>query len=311
MQAERALAPTREAAADLVLPLPENALGEPHIRVRLHGDLRGPLVVVAGGISAHRIVCGDGGWWNGVAGEGAALDTRRFCTLGFDFAPAADRRAPVTPARQAELLLHALDALGFVRAHAFVGASYGGMVGLALAALASERVERLCVISAAHKPAPLASAWRGVQRRIVEEALARGEARAGLSLARQLAMITYRSGAEFAARFDPALDANGRSALDRYLVARGDAFAETAQARRWLALSEAIDRCGVDPARIATPTTLVACPTDQLVPLADMRNLAQSLPHCRALRLLPSIYGHDAFLKEPVRLGAILREALA
>jgi homoserine O-acetyltransferase len=194
--------------------------------------------------------------------------------------------------------------------HAFVGSSYGGMVGLALSALAPARLERLCVISAAHQPAPLAHGWRGVQRRIVEYALSHGEPSQGLALARQLAMITYRSADEFAVRFERALDAASSSDLDRYLVSRGAAYADNMPALRWLSLSEAIDRCAVAPEAVKTPTTLIACPTDQLVPINDMRALAERLPRLAAFHELPSLYGHDAFLKEPARLGAILTSFL-
>lgn len=281
--------------------------GERLVRARLHGRRDGPLIIAAGGISATRRVRE---WWGGLAHEGGAIDLDRYCVLGFDFAPLEDRRAPLTPHVQAELLRAALDQLGIAGVHAFVGASYGAMVGLALAEIAPERLARLIVISAAHRPAVLGRAWRGVQRRIVEDALEAGDGARGLALARQLAMITYRSAEEFAQRFEGALDEQGRSDLDKYLVARGQAYANACAAQRWLTLSEAIDRFSATPEKISTATTLVACPTDQLAPLADMEELAARLPNCAGLKLLPSIYGHDAFLKECAQLQTIIQEAL-
>lgn len=299
-----------EAGEDAVLTAPANAIGETSIRVRLHGRRDGPLVIAAGGISARRFVTGESGWWTPIVGEGGAIDLNKYCVLGFDFAPTDERRAAVTPEIQAQLLVGALDGLGVKKAHAFVGASYGGMVGLALGAIAPERVERLCIISAAHKPAALARAWRGVQRRMVEFAIRQGAPQEGLALARQLAMITYRSGEEFETRFGAEIDADGRSELDRYLISRGQAFTSIASAERWLSLSEAIDRFSVEPERIFVPTTVVACPTDQLAPLADMQELARRLPRCAGFHLLPSLCGHDAFLKEPDTLTPILRGVL-
>jgi homoserine O-acetyltransferase/O-succinyltransferase len=296
-----------EAGADEDVDIPIRHAGETCVRVRLHGRRGAPLVIAAGGISASRDVRG---WWRGVVSSGGAIDPARFRVLGFDFAPLADRRAPLTPHVQAELLIAALETLGIARAHAFVGASYGAMVGLALAEIAPARIGRLIAICAAHKPAALGRAWRGVQRRIVEDALEAGDGARGLALARQLAMITYRSAEEFESRFDGALDENGRSDLDRYLIARGDAYAGVCAAQRWLSLSEAIDRFEATPEAIATPTTLVACPNDQLAPLKDIEALARRLPHCAGLKLLPSIYGHDAFLKETALLNPILSEAL-
>ncbi|MCR6645332.1 MAG: hypothetical protein NVV62_12955 [Terricaulis sp.] len=115
--------------------------GEEIVRVRLHGRRDGPLVIAAGGISADRHVRA---WWGDIAAEGGAIDLATYCVLGFDFAPLADRRAPLTPHLQAELLLDALDGLGVSQAHAFVGASYGAMVGLALAELAPARLGAPC-----------------------------------------------------------------------------------------------------------------------------------------------------------------------
>lgn len=300
----------QDYAEDLTLAAPANAIDERVVRVRLHGRRNGPLVIVAGGISAHRAVAGEGGWWADIVREAGAIDLDRFCVLGFDFAPIADRTAQVTPDAQAALLEGALEALGVARVRAFVGASYGAMVGLALAARAPGRVERVVAISAAHRPAALGRAWRGVQRRIVREAIARGDAASGLALARQLAMITYRSAEEFETRFGGWLDESGDSDLDRYLIARGEAYAQTVAARRWLALSESIDRHAVDPARVDAAVTLVACPTDQLAPLAEIEALGRLLPRLEQLHVLPSLYGHDAFLKEPDQLFPILRKAL-
>jgi homoserine O-acetyltransferase len=203
-----------------------------------------------------------------------------------------------------------LDALGVSQLEAWIGASYGGIVGLSFAALASPRLRRLCVISAAHEPAALAQAWRGVQRRVLAFAAAQGKLEEGLALARQLAMITYRSGEEFSERFPPGLDGEGCSALDRYLIARGEAYAETTAPRRWRSLSEAIDRGVVDPETIAVPLTLIASASDHLVPLPLMQGLAARAPRVRALHVIDSVYGHDAFLKEEAQLTPLLRSFL-
>lgn len=286
-----------------------DTLPDGYIRLRWHGRRDGPVVLAAGGISAGRALSGANGWWNDLVGEGRAIDLNRFAALGFEFAPDADVRAVITPRDQARLLIIALDALGVEHVHAFVGASYGGLVGLSLAELAPQRIGHLCVISAAHEPAALASAWRGVQRRIVEDGVARGAADEGLALARQLAMITYRSAEEFTQRFDRVLDHEGRSDLDRYLDARGRAYPSAMGPQRWLALSEAIDRCRVTPEAITTRTTLIAAESDQLVPVDLIRTLATRLPRA-ALHVIPSLYGHDAFLKEPEQLTPIIRFVL-
>lgn len=280
------------------------------LRLSRFGNPAAPQVAVLGGISSGRLVCGDGGWWTDFAGPGAGLDLERFGVIGLDFAPLGDRRVRITPFDQARFLALALDGIGVARLHALIGASYGGMVGLAFASLEPERLERLCVISAAHRPSAQSLAWRGVQRRIVEFGLAHGDGAGALALARQLAMITYRSAEEFEERFGSGLDDAGRGEVDRYLIARGQAYGDVITPRRWLSLSEAIDRFTIDPADVRASTTLVACPADQLVPFADVQELARLLPRLAAFHALPSRRGHDAFLKEPARLNPILRSFL-
>src|SRR4249920_2547371 len=60
------------------------------IRYEWQGPEDAPLVIVAGGISAHRHVgaCAaypEPGWWPQQAGEGLALDTSRFRLLAIDW----------------------------------------------------------------------------------------------------------------------------------------------------------------------------------------------------------------------------------
>lgn len=284
-----------------------DVLPDAQLRVRVYGDLRRPVVVVAGGISSGR--CLDE-WWGDQVGEGAAIDLTRYCAIGFDFSPTEDQRVRLSPLDQARLVGIALDALGVERVFAWVGASYGAMVGLAFASDTPERIERLCAISAAHKPAVLARGWRGVQRRVVEFALAQGAAEEGLSLARQLAMITYRSAEEFDERFPGSVGADGRSDLDHYLVSRGDAYVSAMAPQRWLALSESIDRLNVEPSKVRAALTLAACPTDQIAPIELIEDLSREVPNLHALHALPSLYGHDAFLKEPAQVAAIITSCL-
>ncbi|WP_395648271.1 alpha/beta fold hydrolase [Terricaulis sp.] len=302
---------------DIQAPIPAgfvldsgDLLGDSYISLRLAGAPDAPKVLALGGISAGRDVCGPSGWWRETLIDHAGIDLQRFCLIGVDFAPLGDQRVRFSPRDQARLLVAALDHLQTPRLHAFVGASYGGLVGLAFAELAPERLDRLCVISAAHRPCAQASAWRGVQRRIVEFGALHDDAAGGLALARQLAMITYRTADEFDARFGAGVDASGRGPVDGYLEARGKAYPAAIGAKRWLSLSESIDRALLAPESISTPTTLAACFEDQLVPLALVQELADRLPDVRGFHSFHSQYGHDAFLKEPARIAGIINACL-
>jgi homoserine O-acetyltransferase len=182
------------------------------------------------------------------------------------------------------------------------------MVALSLAQHFPERVERLVVISAGAEPHAAATAIRELQRRIVALGLANGNAQEALSIARGLAMLTYRTSDEFALRFTgglPGEEPLGISEPGRYLRARGEAFLEVMTPERFLSLSASIDRHAVDPKKIGCPVLLIGASTDQLVPAAQMAALARNLPDAR-LHLLDCLYGHDMFLKEAERIGALI-----
>ena len=292
---------------------------------RLDGPEAGPVVAVLGGISAHRRVAGDEaapGWWPALVRPGGGIDLDRYRVLGFDWlggsegttGPEAGQAFPsVDPADQADVLAWLLDHLGVARLQAVVGASYGAMVALAFGVEHAARARRLVVVSGAHRPHPLATAWRSIQRRIVRLGIERGAGPESLSIARGLAMTTYRSAAEFGMRFDGAAvrDASGfRFPVDAYLDAHGESFAARVRPESYLCLSESIDLIDVDPARVRVPATLVAVTSDVLVPLQHMRELARHFGAPCRLAEIDSLYGHDAFLKEDALLEPLIADAL-
>lgn len=285
---------------------------------------QGPVVAALGGISAGRFVTGGGkGWWHEVVGSGSALDTRHCRILGIDFlGGSGETTGPqagqgdfpaVSAYDQADLLRRVMEHVGCTQLQAIVGASYGGMVALAFAERWPDLVKRIVVISAADRSHPLSTAWRSVQRAMVRYALKRGDGPEGLRLARALAMTTYRSSNEFAARFggEPALvDGRFQFPVEAYLLARGDAYAAAYLPEAFVCLSESIDLHLVDATRIRVPATLIAIREDQLVPLADMESLRARLGGPAELVELSSLYGHDAFLKEREALRPWLSRAL-
>ena len=309
---------TRTASAiehEVVLP---PALGDfgGQVRLRLCGPASAPLIVALGGISADRFVSdrddGAPGWWPGLVGAGSVIDPARYRVLGLDFAAdPTGRRAPSTE-EQAEVLVAALDAIGADHADAIVGASYGGMIALALAARRPERVRKLVLVSAPAAPHPNSSAVREIQRRTVALGLAGGMGEEALSIARGLAMLTYRTPKEFAERFEGGsaeADTLATSDAGQYLRARGDAYRRVMTPERFLSLSASIDRHSVDPAHVSHPALVIGALTDQLVPADQLRALAEALPNAR-LHLLDSLYGHDMFLKEAPRIGALIQPFL-
>lgn len=316
LQPATRLARARQTLArvvDVDSPLTDNrrlGVDDAFVRLRFAGAPGAPRILVLGGISAGRRVSDapDGeGWWRGLVRPGGGLALDRYEVVGADFFPLAPTApAALAPADYADAFADALIDAGVEHLHAVVGGSFGGMIGLSLARRRPDFVGRLAVFCAAHRPSALGSALRGIQREILALAAAAGDAPRGVALARSLAMTTYRTPEEFAARF-----ADG-AALSGYLAARGADYAKIMSAARYATLSAAIDRHDETPEDIATPTLLVAATSDQLVPLDDVRALASRLAGPSRLVELASPYGHDAFLKESAaiapHLAAFLKE---
>ncbi|HTW38599.1 MAG TPA: homoserine O-succinyltransferase [Steroidobacteraceae bacterium] len=301
------------------------SLAGARIAWRIIGPPAAPVVCALGGISAHRRVCGTDdprdSWWSEFAGSGRPLDLDRFRVLSFDFiggsgestAPAPGGEFPsISTYDQAEALARLLDHLGIKSLRAFAAGSYGGMVALAFAERHPDRVGHLLVIGASDRAHPMATAWRSLERRIARLGLASGQPAEALELARALAMTTYRTGEEFAARFAgrPSRE-DGRFVfpVERYLLARGRSYAARHRPESFLCLCESLDLHQVNAARIFVPTSAVAVREDLLVPLADVRAMVARLPAGR-LHEISSVYGHDAFLKEAELLRAVFASAL-
>ena len=300
----------------------------------LSGPFGAPLVVAQGGISASCHVVAtprdpSPGWWRALVGEGRAVDPTHVRVLSFDYlggnggsscpwdhqgSATADPPVAIDPRDQARALVRLLDHLGEPRIDLFLGASYGGMVAFALAAEHPERLGRAVVVGAADRSHPRSTAWRTVQRRIVQLATRKGASHEGLALSRALAMTTYRSADELEQRFGGRAerqdDGRLRFPVEGYLDARGDDFARHFDPRAFLTLSQSIDLHHVDPEEVAAPVTLVGATSDQLVPIGQLRRLASSLGEWGRLVEIESIYGHDAFLKEERAIGAIVRSEL-
>ena len=293
------------------------------VSYEISGPPDAPLVVVLGGISSthHVVATADDpspGWWEGVVGRGRAVDTTRYRVLGVDFLDggrtSSGRPArPVTTHDQADAIAALLDDLGVARAHAFVGASYGGMVSLAFAQRYPERLTRLVAVSAAHESHPMTTGLRGLQRRIVELGLDTGRPFDALALARGVAMTTYRTAREFGERFFHSAERGPGVPfeVERYLERSGRRFASTFPPERFLALSLSADLHRVTPSAIRARATFIAAEGDTLVPETAIRALASRVAGPSRFELVPTRYGHDAFLTEPALVGRIITEALA
>jgi len=241
------------------------------------------------------------GWWDGVIGPGAPIDTDRWCavatnvlggcrgstgpsSLARDGKPWGSRFPLITVRDQVNADVAALAALGITEVAAVIGGSMGGaralewMVGypervsaaliLAVGARATaDQIGTQCSQIAAITSDPN---WQGGDYH--------GTGRSpdnGLRLARQFAHLTYRGETELDTRFgndgqgseedreDPL--SGGRYAVQSYLEYQGAKLIQRFDAGSYLALTETLSNHDVGRGRGGVAAALRSCPVPTVV----------------------------------------------
>jgi homoserine O-acetyltransferase len=230
-----------------------------------------------------------------------------------------------------------LERLGVRSLFTVLGGSLGGMQVLEWPLLFPGFVRSIIPIATAAQHSPWCIGLNDLARQAIMQDPAwregnyygHGQPERGLSLARQIAMVSYRSDVSFLNRFGrttTAPDTRGsfRSQLEvmyqveRYLRYQGEKLVNRFDANTYLSISRAMDTHDVARGRgtvqevlgsIRIPALCVGIDSDILYPLHEQRTIAGLLPHgvCREIH---SPFGHDAFLIEYEQLGAFVRAFL-
>jgi homoserine O-acetyltransferase len=237
------------------------------------------------------------GWWDGIAGPGAPIDTNRWCavatnvlggcrgstgpsSLARDGKPWGSRFPLITVRDQVEADIAALDALGINQVAAVVGGSMGGaralewMVGhpervragllLAVGARATaDQIGTQTTQIAAIKADPN---WQGGDYHDTGRT-----PDVGLAIARRFAHLTYRGEVELDNRFandsQTGEDASegGRYAVQSYLEHQGDKILARFDAGSYVILTETLNSHDVGRGRGGVDKALRRCPVPAVV----------------------------------------------
>jgi len=235
-----------------------------------------------------------------------------------------------------------LDSLGIRKLRLVLGGSIGGMQALEWAIHDPERVERAAIIGVAPVSA-MGLALNHLQRQAIQHDpewagghyLPQRPPRRGLSLARQIGMLSYKSATLFDERYgrrpnrngeDPwGLDnlggglIGGRFDIAGYLDTQGERFNERFDANAYLAILRTMDTWdplhgALSPAevfgRIRARLSFVGISSDWLFPARDVREFAYTIRAAGVqadYREMTSDHGHDAFLAEQAELVRLLQ----
>lgn len=219
-----------------------------------------------------------------------------------------------------------LERMGVDRLDLVIGGSMGGMQVLEWIAMYPEFVSNAVAIAVGAEQSAWAIGLSDTQRHAIttDRRFLAGRYEPteppadGLATARMIAMASYRSPSGFAGRFGRR-EIDGTFEVQSYLRHQGTKLVERFDANTYLTLIDAMDSHdlgrGRGPAeailgRLTTRTLVVGISTDVLYPVAEVRQVAASLPNSR-FAVLDSPHGHDAFLIDTDRLVTVVRDFLA
>jgi homoserine O-acetyltransferase/O-succinyltransferase len=237
------------------------------------------------------------GWWDGVAGPGAPIDTNRWCavatnvlggcrgstgpsSLARDGKPWGSRFPRITVRDQVEADVAALAALGIEQVAAVVGGSMGGAralewivshpdavrAGLVLAVSARSTADLIGHLETQIATIKADPNWQGGDYYDTGR-----KPDAGMSLARRFAQLTYRGEVELDTRFgndaqgdeDPLT--GGRYAVQSYLEHQGAKLVDRFDAGTYVALTDALSTHDVGRGRGGVDAALRGCPVPVVV----------------------------------------------
>jgi|JRHI01.1.fsa_nt_gi homoserine O-acetyltransferase len=293
------------------------------------------------------------GWWDAAIGPGRAIDTDRFFVVCPNVlggcqgttgpaSPAPDGRPygsrfPVVTIRDQVVVEAALaDTMGIERWAAVVGGSMGGMRVLEWAVSFPARVGSAIVIACGATASAEQIALCSLQVRAIRadprfrggdyyDAAPGDGPHAGLSLARGIGQVSYRSEVELDMRFgrgrqgDENPLAGGRYAVESYLEYHGEKLARRFDANSYIVLSEAMNhhdvgrgRGGIRTAlaRVSAEVTVAGISSDRLYPLRLQHELVGAIPRATSVEVVESVSGHDGFLVESEAVGKVIARAL-
>ncbi len=296
-----------------------------------------PQILVIHALTGSADAAGD--WWEPVIGPGLALDTNlvgilcanllggRYGSTGPTSVDPVTGAAfgaafPQPTARDEAAALWALaDRLGIERFALVAGGSLGGMVAQEVALARPLAVGHLAVLGAPAATGAMALAWNHIQLELLD---AMGER--GLALARQLAMTTYRSEADFDGRFGRQVEPDGRFSVASYLDYQGGKILGRFDPDTYRTLVRVMDGHDVGRGRgglhaafrvlesTGTAVTGIGIEGDILFGPDQVRALVDAAAGAgvdAVYREIASSKGHDAFLIEWDQLTRFLAEALA
>ncbi len=308
-------------------------------------------IMVCHALTGSARAAGDQGWWDPLIGPGMALDTSKYAVLCSNIlgscygttGPASEdllrgrpygaRFPRISVNDMVKVQRRLCEQIGVKTLVTVAGGSLGGLQVLEWAAQAPQMLRSIMPIATGLSH----SAWNIAFNEVARQAIRQDPAfhdgdyqahgtvpEAGLSLARMIAMISYRSAASFEGRFGrniPATDEDheGNYDVESYLHYQGKKLVERFDANCYMRITEAMDDFDVGHGRgggaealshFSGPALALAIDSDVLYPPWQQQQIVDALRgngNHVTYGEIHSPHGHDAFLMEWEQLEEHIR----
>jgi len=300
------------------------------------------------------------GWWDALVGPEKVIDPQRYFIVSMNILGGCygstgpsfldpDTQAPygmnfplIEFADAVKAQVKLVQQLGIQKIHAVVGGSMGGMQALEWGMQKEIPVEKLIVIAASPKSSPFVIAFHEIQRQAIMldpdwrggEYYGREIPSAGLSVARMIGILSYRSEPSLTEKFgrrpawrtgvaeDPYQFFEERFDVQSYMNYQGDALVHRFDPNSYLYLTKAIDLFDISRGQENMQQAIAALQgdlhclsidTDLLFKpheIQEMVELRRKAGKPASYYEMQSIHGHDAFLIEFNVIEPVIREWL-
>jgi homoserine O-acetyltransferase len=215
-----------------------------------------------------------------------------------------------------------LDQLGITGIQLVLGSSLGGMQALEFIIM-DERIKSAALIAMGKSHSPWAIGISHAQRQVIYADPKWNQGNYdkndgptnGLAAARMMAMITYRTPADYEKKFSRELqDDSDLFQVESYLNYQGQKLADRFDAYSYIILTESMDSHDVSRERgsfeevlgqVQIPIKVIGIDSDHLYPVHEQKELAKLLKNAE-YKEIKSSYGHDAFLIEFEQINDII-----
>jgi len=290
------------------------------------------------------------GWWKELIGPGNIFDTNKYCIISSNIIgscygssgplstnPNTSKKygsdfPQVTVRDMVRAQNRLIEYLDIKKLFLATGGSLGGMQVLEWAITFPEKTHSIIPIATSARHSDWSIGINHLARQAIindsnfKDGHYTSQPSKGLSLARKVGMISYRTDKNFNDRFNyenvkeniAPLNSHNTFQVENYLNYQGDKFVNRFDANSFLNLSVAMDLHDVSRERgnigdtlgtIKCPALCIGVDTDVLYPAHEQKTIASQIPKAEYGEI-KSIYGHDAFLIEFDQMSKIIKPFL-